>query len=104
MVLLIILRMAVQPDKRAWAEQVAASGGTLTERYRVGVYTLRAPEREVRPSNYFLRSDRPGFEKGHGIGWEPHYGWVIYGTGDEMFCSRVSPLVCLEWWVARYGR
>jgi len=102
-VLLIILRMAVQPDRRAWDEQVAASGGTLTERYRLGVYTLRAPEREVQPLYFFLRSDRPGFEKGRGVGWQPHGGWTTY-DGAVQFASRLSPLECLRWWVKRQGK
>lgn len=94
--------MAVQPDKRSWEAQVAAAGGTLTERFRVGPWTLRAAERDQRPSSFVLRSDRPGvLGPGEGgVSRNPHDGWTIY-DGDARFSSHESPLRCLEWWAER---
>ena len=93
--------MAVQPDKRAWAAQVAEWGGTPTERFRVGEWTLQAQERDIRPSSYFVRSDRPGFPNGTNVSRNPHDGWTIY-DGDARFSSHESPLRCLEWWAGRH--
>jgi hypothetical protein len=94
--------MAVQPDKRPWAELMVANGWDETERYRVGIWALKAPRVDHTPSAFRLRCDRPGFPKGTHVTWEPHHGWVIY-DGDDKHSSRVSPLDCLEWWVARRG-
>jgi hypothetical protein len=92
--------MAVQPDKRAWAARVAEWGGTLTERFRVGEWTLQAAERDVRPSSYAVRRDRSGTHAGTEVWRNPHDGWTIY-DGDAKYSSHESPARCLEWWVAR---
>lgn len=93
--------MAVQPDKRAHAIQVAEWGGNETERFRVGVWTLTAWQRHPNPSTYFLRCDRPGFSKGTSVSRNPHDGWTIY-DGDAKYSSRESPMRCLEWWASRH--
>ena len=93
--------MAVQPDKRAWAAQVAEWGGTLTERYRVGPWTLQAEARQTRPTQYQLRCDRSGFSNGTTVTRSPHDGWVIY-DGDARFSSHRSPADCLRWWSERH--
>lgn len=95
--------MAVQPDKRAWAAQVAEWGGTLTERYRLVEWTLQAPQRDTNPSSYFLRRDRPGFPNGTGVSRNPHDGWTIY-DGDAKYSSRRGPEDCLRWWVDRQAQ
>jgi hypothetical protein len=92
--------MAVQPDKRAWAAQVAEWGGTLMERHRIGEWTLQAPERDVRPWSYQVRRDRPGFPNGCTVTRNPHDGWTIY-DGDAKYSSHSSPVDCLRWWVSR---
>jgi hypothetical protein len=92
--------MAVQPDKRPYEQQLAESGGTLTERYRVGTWTLVAAERDLRPTSYSIRSDRPGFEAHHSVWHNLHDGWTV-ADGDAYFHSHESPLKCLEWWAER---
>jgi hypothetical protein len=93
----------VQPDKRPWGRQLAESGGTLTERYRVGRWTLVAAEREIRPHSYAIRSDRPGFPGWYAVWHAPHDGWCV-ADGDATYSSHESPLQCLEWWAARQDR
>jgi len=95
--------MAVQPDKRSWAQLVAEGGRAPTERFRVGIWTLQAPENERTPLNYFLRCDRPRFPNGTGVSRTPHDGWTIW-DGDARFSTWASPLECLEWWAARHER
>jgi hypothetical protein len=92
--------MAVQPDNRPYARQLAESGGTLTERFRVGTWTLVAAERELWPTSYSIRSDRPGFENHHSVWHNLHDGWTV-ADGDDYFHSHESPLRCLEWWTIR---
>jgi len=84
---------------------VAAAGGSLTERFRVGPWTLRAPERDQRPTSFSLRSDRPGvLGPGEGSVWRDlHDGWTMY-DGDAKFSSRESPSDCLRWWAERRTR
>ena len=94
--------MAVQPDKRAHAVQVAEWGGNETERFRVGLWTLTAWQRNTNPSSYFVRCDRPGFPNGTGVSRNPHDGWTIY-DGDAKYSSHESPLRCLEWWAERHA-
>jgi hypothetical protein len=92
--------MAVQPDKRPYEQQLAESGGTLTERYRVGTWTLVAAERDLQPTSYSIRSDRPGFETHHSVWRNLHDGWTV-ADRDAYFRSHDSPLKCLEWWARR---
>lgn len=92
--------MAVQPDKRPWDELMIASGWDETERYRLGIWTLKAPRIEPRPSSFRLRCDKHGFPKGTWVSWQPHDGWVII-DGEDTFCSRASPLDCLNSWHRR---
>lgn len=95
-----VLNVAVQPDKRSWNELMAANGWDETERYRVGIWTLKAPRIEPRPSSFRVRCDKPGFPNGTWVAWQPHDGWVIYDA-EERFVSRTSPLECLAWWASR---
>ena len=69
--------VTVQPDKRAWATQVADWGGNETERFQVGVRTLTAGQRDTNPSSYFVRCDRPGFLNGTNVSRNPDDGWTI---------------------------
>jgi hypothetical protein len=92
--------MAVQPDKRPYARQLLENGTNLTERYRVGEYTLQAPAREVNPRGFEIRRDRPGFESGQSVYYTLHDGWVVW-DGGARFVSRDGPVACLEWFVGR---
>jgi hypothetical protein len=78
-----------------------ANGWDETERYRVGIWTLKAPRVDHTPSTFRLRCDRPGFPKGTAVMWQPHRGWVIY-DGEEMYCSRAGAKKCLAWWAGRH--
>jgi hypothetical protein len=93
--------MAVQPDKRSWDELMAANGWDETERYRVGIWTLKAPRVELQPSSFRVRCDKPGFPKGTWVTWQPHHGWTIY-DGDDHYSSRRGPDDCLQWWADRH--
>lgn len=96
--------MAVQPDKRSWDQLSLETGWNLTERRRVGDYTLTAPARDVRPHTFHIRSDRPGFPKHYSVSWDPHDGWTAYdphGSVDDRFSTRGDPVECLRWWVER---
>jgi len=92
--------MAVQPDKRSYERQLIESGMNLTERYRVGAYTLRAPARITNPRTYVIACDRPGLEGGLSVDYDLHDGWTV-SDGGAWFMSRVGALVCLEWFVSR---
>jgi len=92
--------MAVQPDKRAREVQQIEAGLNLTERFRVGEYTLQAAARTLQPVTYEIRRDRPGFEDGHSVYRDLHDGWVVHD--DEVrHATREGPLACLEWFAAR---
>lgn len=93
--------MAVQPDKRSWERILADTGGTLTERYRAGTWTLVAAERELRPTTYMIRSDRPGFPRHYAVWHNLHDGWTV-ADGDAYYSSHKSPLKCLQWWAGRH--
>ena len=97
-----VLNVAVQPDRRSWDELMAANTRDETEGYRVAIWTLKAPRNEPRPSSFRLRCAKPGFPNGTWVSWQQHDGWAIY-DGDDMHCSRVSPMACLEWWANRRG-
>jgi hypothetical protein len=92
--------MAVQPDKRPYERQLLENGTNLTERHRVGEYTLQAPARELDPRSFILARDRPGFEVGRSVYYTLHDGWVVW-DGGARFVSRVGPVACLEWFVSR---
>jgi len=94
--------MAVQPDKRSRETQLRELGLNLTERFRVGEYTLQAPANRPNPRSFELRWDRPGLdpEITDGVHYNLHDGWVIHHDGAR-FVSRVGPLECLEWFVSR---
>jgi hypothetical protein len=94
--------MAVQPDKRSREAQLRELGLNLTERFRVGEYTLQAPAMTPNPRSFELRWDRPGLdrESSGGVYLDLHEGWVMHHDGTR-FVSRVSPLECLEWFVSR---
>ncbi|WP_148061461.1 hypothetical protein [Frigoribacterium sp. PhB160] len=95
--------MAVQPDKRSWDRQMEERGANLTERRRVGIYTLQAEARVERPHSFHIRSDRPGLPGWYSVSWYPHDGWVAYDprNSDDRFCTRGDPVECLRWWVDR---
>jgi hypothetical protein len=92
--------MSVQPDNRPYARQLAETGGTLTERYRSGIWTLVAAEREIRPTTFAIRCDRPGVTTTAAVWHNIHDGWTI-ADGDTYYSSHESPARCLEWWAGR---
>jgi len=92
--------MAVQPDKRSREARREADGLNLTERYRVGIYTLQAMAMYTHPRGYEIRSDRPGFPRGYGVYYDAHDGWVVH-DGEDRFSTRIGPLACLEWFAGR---
>jgi len=83
-----------------WERSKPAPPPTTVEVHRIGIWTLHAPIGVGRPTDFFVRCDRPGFPRGTGVSRHPHEGWIVY-DGTERFSSHESPLRCLEWWVAR---
>ena len=84
-----------------WERAKPATSPTTVEVHRVGIWTLHAPVGVARPTDFFVRCDRPGFPRGAGVSRHPHDGWVIR-DGDARYSTWVSPLECLEWWASRH--
>lgn len=83
-----------------WGTPKPAPTSRLIEHYRVDHWTLQAFPEDHNPTNYHLRSDRPGLPKHHGVTRNLHTGWTIH-DGDTTYTTWDGPLACLQWWADR---
>jgi hypothetical protein len=83
-----------------WEKTKPVQAPTTDERYRIGPWTLHATIGEAGPSYFSVRRDGEARPTGASVVWQAHDGWVI-AADDDRYCSRVSPVDCLGWWVAR---
>ena len=91
--------VAVQPDKRAKEIQDREAGTNLTERARVGRYTLLAMAMLPHPAGYVIRRDGSDLTLG-GVSRDLRGGWITENQHTGREHRAPTPPACLAWWAA----